>query len=151
MLNTMLLSSEDVNVRTYSSMNVFELTRNVIDIHKKRKIFAEMSNKTNQVNLFFFSDGSVQLSETNQIYSLEHLPENTDLILPKNPKLMDFIVLYYEQSTSAAIVSFDKKTRIKLYGNGNRLMGLDEPLICDMPFMSLKLVFAGEIEGWVIC
>ena len=64
---------------------------------------------------------------------------------------MDFVILFYEQSTSAAIVSFDKLTRIKLYGNGNRIMGLDEPLVCDMPFMSLKLVFGGDIDGWIIC
>lgn len=151
MFNTLLLSEEDHNVRTYSRMNVFELSSNVLSYRKKRKILSELSQKTNQINLFFFSDGTVELTKPNELYCLEHIPENTDLILPKNPNLMDFVVLFYEQSTSAAIVSFDKLTRIKLYGNRNRIMGLDEPLVCDMPFMSLKLVFGGDIDGWIIC
>jgi hypothetical protein len=29
-------------------------------------------------------------------------------------------------------------------------MGLDEPLLCDMPFMSLRLTFLGDVDGWVI-
>lgn len=122
-------------------------------LNHEQKIFVTKSieKKTCDINMFFFSDGSVELKKTNTLYCLEHVPLNTDIILPQKPQFLDYIVLFYEQTTTIVSVSTEKITKIKIRGNGERIMGLDEALICDMAFMSLRLVYGGPIDGWVIC
>lgn len=150
MIKTVFLTQEDDGSKTFNSLNVFDLTKNKLKINERIKIVSDISNKAKNIDMFFFSDGSVELKKCNQIYCLEHIPHNTDMILPKKPNLMDWVLLYYEQTTTVLNVSYDKPTKINLRGNGNRIMGLDEKLICDMPFMSLRLTFLGDIDGWVV-
>ena len=99
---------------------------------------------------FYFSDGSVHLTKPNTVYSMEYIPHNTDLILPKDIQLCDWVALFYEQTTTLEVLTGDRLTKINIRGNGKRIMGLDEPLLCDMPFMSLRLTFLGDVDGWVI-
>jgi hypothetical protein len=150
MLRTVFLNREEEGIKTFNSLNVFDLTKKKLKTTKRVKIASEISIMSRRIDMFFFSDGSVELKKCNQIYCLEHIPYNTDMFLPKKPNLMDWILLYYEQTTTALDVSFDRITKINLRGNGNRIMGLDEKLICDMPFMSLRLTFLGDIDGWVV-
>lgn len=150
MFNTRFLNKEGDGWKNFNSSNAFELSSKRIDYNLRRNTVLDISRKTTSVQLFSFSSGRVDLHYTNQLYCLEHMPENTDLVLPKNPNLHDWIVLFYEQTTLAVDVSFDRLTKIKIRGNGKRIMGLDEPLLCDMPFMSLRLTFIGDIDGWVV-
>lgn len=151
MFKTQFLVDQDDYSKTINQLNTFELSSKRIDYEVRKKTFLDIFHKTVWgVNLFYFSKGGVELKQTNQLYCLEHIPHNTDLILPKNPNLHDWIVLFYEQTTIALDVSFDRLTKIKIRGNGKRIMGFDEPLICDMPFISLRLTFMGDIDGWVV-
>lgn len=150
MIKTVFLNLEEEGVKVFNSLNVFDVTKHKLNAKNRIKILHEISNETKNINMFFFSDGSVELKQCNQIYCLEHIPYNTDLLLPKKPNLMDWVLLFYEQTTTAIDVSFDKITKIKLRGNGNRIMGLNENLICDMPFMSLRMTFLGDTDGWVV-
>lgn len=150
MIQTVFLNQQEEGIKFFNSRNLFDLTEKRLNKNNRIKIARNVIKKTNSINMFFFSDGSVELSKCNEIYCLEHIPYNTDMILPKTPRLMDWILLYYEQTTVAVNVSHERITRIKLRGNGNRIMGLDEPLVCDMPFMSLRLTFLGDIDGWVV-
>ena len=68
----------------------------------------------------------------------------------KNIQLFDWVSLFYEQTTALTKLSNEALTKINIRGNGNRIMGLDEPLYCDMPFISLRLTFLGDVDGWVI-
>lgn len=151
MFNTVFLENEDENSKTFSRLNVNQHASKVLNYDQKKVFLEKIGDAAGRIGLFFFSDGSYEIKRVNQIYCLEHVPLNTDLLLPKYPKLMDWVVLYYEQTTIITKVSGEKITKIKLNGNGNRIMGLDEPLLCDMAFMSLRLCFMGSIEGWVVC
>jgi hypothetical protein len=150
MLRTVFLKEEELGIKVFNSLNVFNLTKNKLKTKERIKIASEISVMSRRVDMFLFNDGSVELKKCNQIYCLEHIPYNTDMLLPKKPNLMDWVLLYYEQTTAALDVSYEKITRIKLRGNGNRIMGLDEHLVCDMPFMSLRLTFLGDVDGWVV-
>lgn len=150
MIRTVFLNQEGEGVKRFNSFNVFDITKKRFDVSKRIKQAYDVSNKTRHINMFFFTDGSVELKNCNFIYCLEHIPYNTDMLLPKNPKLLDWVLLHYEQTTVADVVSFERVTKIKLRGNGQRIMGLDEPLNCDIPFMSLRLTFLGDIDGWVV-
>jgi hypothetical protein len=152
MLGTTFLKNETSEYKEFS----LELPKYLLSkkfIPAKINFYNEVINKRQGrigCQNFSFSSGSVHLNNVNHVYSLEHIPHNTDLILPKNIKLTDWVVLHYEQTTTINFVSNDKKTPIKIRGNGNRIMGLDEPLICDMSFQTLRLTFLGEIDGWVV-
>ena len=156
MFRTQFLFDENEGIKGFSGLNVFSLSSKRVTPLIRRKVFNDItsggfnSKTAVGIQMFSFSNGSVELKKTNELYCLEHLPLSTDLLLPKNPKLMDWVVLFYEQTTILDNVSHDRLTKIKIRGNGQRIMGLDEHLLCDMPFMSLRLVFLGDIDGWVV-
>jgi hypothetical protein len=151
MINTVFLEKEEFEYKNFKIIKPeYSLKQQIIS--SKHRMFCDLINMNMRVGCknFYFSDGSVYLKESNQFYNMEHIVHKTDLILPKDIHINDWIVLLYEQQTTAKLVSYEKITPIKIYGNGRRIMGLDEPLICDMPFMSLRLTFLGDIEGWVV-
>lgn len=150
MFRTQFLVNEDEGWKDFSSNNTFQLSSKRIDLQLRKQTLAEIHQRTTSVQMFSFSSGAVELKYPNTLYCLEHLPANTDLLLPKSPNLQDWVVLFYEQTTLATKVSREKLTKIKIRGNGKRIMGLDEHLVCDMPFMSLRLTFLGDMDGWVV-
>lgn len=149
MIKTTFLTNEDYNFKEFRSISSSYI-QNEKFYDFKQKFFTEIFEKTRQIDLFYINKGDVFLKQVNQIYCLDYIPYNSDVILPKDIQLNDWIVLHYEQTTSATQVSQEKITKINIRGNGRRIMGLDEPLLCDMPFMALRLTFLGDIDGWVV-
>jgi hypothetical protein len=151
MFGTTLLKKEDYNFKEFSTDRPNYTKQRKFDKAKIRLISdVQAMNGFISCPNFYFSDGSVYLQSPNTVYSLEYIPYNTDLILPKNIQLFDWISLFYEQTTALTKLSNEALTKINIRGNGNRIMGLDEPLYCDMPFISLRLTFLGDVDGWVI-
>jgi hypothetical protein len=151
MINTVFLENEDEYSKTFSRLNVSEKTFKFLNYNQKKVLLKNIGDVARNIGTFYFSEGFYELSETNKIYHLEHIPYNTDLYLPKYPKFLDWVAMYYNQDIVIHKVSNDRITKIKIFGNGNRVMGLDESLLCDMAFMSLRLCFMGPIDGWVVC
>jgi len=153
MFNTVLLIGEQEHSRDYSAhpVNSFIKDKNIITPKMKLKTDVEQSVRTSNHESFNFSAGKVFLTRVNDIYWIEHLKDTRDIVLPKNPKFLDWITLYHEQHTIALyLTKNNKRGNITIYGEGSRIMGYDEPLVCDMDFLSLKLIYVNDIEGWVI-
>lgn len=150
MFRTVFLTDEDYNFKEFNSLNVVSLSSKKISKNISQKVFNDLIVKSKFVENFYFSNGQVELKFLDNVYCLEHIPVNTDLILPKDPKTANWVLLYYNQTDIIYRVSYDKKTPIKIRGNGRRIMGLDEPLLCDLPFMSLKLTYLDNNTGWVV-
>ena len=153
MFNTVLLTGENEYSRDYSTAPVknFLKEKSVLKPAMKFKTQVEESRRVFGHENFRFSDGKVFLTRSNDIYWLEHVKENRDIVLPKDPKFLDWVTLYHEQHTIALhLTSNNKRGDIKIYGEGSRIMGYDEPLVCDMDFLSLKFIYVNDIEGWVI-
>lgn len=146
MFNTVFLKDENDFSKAYKSKTIVNQKVN------KQYLTNSIVNSALNWNFdyFSFSSGRVELNRTNFIYFLEYMPEKSDIILPKNPNLMDWVLLCHNTFDMAFNLNFDKITKMKIYGNSNRIMGFDEPLICDMQFASLRLTFGGDIDGWII-
>lgn len=150
MLRTNFLISESEGNKSFSNGNVFELTANKLPLTDRVKLAKEIGKSAaSSQEWYFFNQMNVEL-KSNQVYCLEHVGVNADLVLPKNPKKDDWVLLYYEPTTMYQKVSFDVKRNITIYGNKKRIMGYDEPLICDMEFSSLRLSFIDDIIGWMV-
>lgn len=146
MFNTVFLKDEDDFSKAYKSKTI-----TTQKINKKYLASSIVDSALNwRFDYFSFSSGRVELHKTNFIYFLEYMPEKSDIVLPKNPNLMDWVLLCYSSSDMAFNLNFDRITQMKIYGNKNRIMGFDEPLTCDMQFSSLRFSFAGDIDGWII-
>jgi hypothetical protein len=151
MYKTIFLTDEDYNFKELNSLNVKYLSfEKVSKKIPEKKIHNEITKKTFHSNFFSFSQGNVYLNQLDHVYILEFMPHSSDIILPKNPKTSNWIVLFYSQLDIIHNISYDKKTPILLRGNGQKIMGLNEPLLCDIPFVSLKLVYLDNFSGWVI-
>jgi len=149
MFQTIFLKDENTSYKNFEILNTKNIPKNNI---ANFRIYNDVKKRNMRIACenFYFSDGSVYLKAPNELYVLEHITHKTDLILPRDIQINDWVVFIYDQKTSLTEVSHDKITPIKIHGNGRRIMGLDEPLICDMPFMSLRLSFLGDIDGWVV-
>jgi len=150
MLKTTFLSNQDYNYKEFHSGNVIELTGKYFNVGLKRKILSDVLSKTFSIQPFYTSKGDTVLKHLDFIYCLENMPYNADIVLPKNPKPGSWIILHYEQQTVCVDLSMDKYTKFKLKGNGERIMGYDEDLMCDIPFISLRLTYLDKINGWLV-
>ena len=153
MFNTVLLVGENEFSRDYSASPVKSIIREkrVLTPKMQLKTIVEENSRTRGHTTFRFSDGKVFLDQANEIYWIEHLKDTRDIVLPKKPKFLDWVTLYHEQHTIALhLTKNNKRGNIKIYGEGSRIMGYDEPLVCDMDFLSLKFIYVNDIEGWVI-
>jgi hypothetical protein len=154
MIGTSFISPRDEteNCKTFKKFDHTSLGYNKIilsqDQAKNQK--SEINFSTWFRNAYVsFSNGALELIDKNYIYCLEYMPESKDIILPKNPFPMDWVVLYYDLMNGVDLSS-QRVAKLNIYGNGKRIMGFDEPLKCDMQFLSLKLTFVEEQSGWVV-
>ena len=151
MINSMFLidQTDDMNKKFYN-LSAPKISNSKISKSDRFTINKQIIIKSVNPNAFHITKGQVKLNEKNQIYCLEHIQGNVDIVLPKADNIFDWIVLFYDQDRIVKNVSNERHSRIKLYGNGSRIMGLDEPMICDVPFMSLRLTYVNDIDGWII-
>lgn len=152
MINTILLNKQN----DHSASKSFVQYDDSVYLNKKYNVNQYKQFKYDTVvksfvsNSFRFTSGKVELLFSNHMYWLEHIPGNVDIVLPKVKNLMDWVVFWYDQDQTIEGVSHDTHSKLKIYGNGSRIMGFDETLTCDVPFMALKLVFVNEQDGWII-
>ena len=153
-MQTALLLDQDENSKTYVKINPLDFSNFQLQDKKILNTISDIQTLRAPGSLikywFTFSDGSVELLETNFFYCLEYLKLSKDIILPKKPKMYDWVVLFYDQVEMALSIELGANDKLKIYGNGNRIMGYDEPLICDMQFSHLKLMFIDDMNGWII-
>lgn len=150
MIGTVFLADQTDVSKTLSSLNVLELSSKRLTSDQRNIIHSSAASKTLCSESFKISTGRVDLYQSNQIFNLEHIPGNVDIVLPKAKNILDWIVLWYDQDRTIFNVSYDRHSKVKIYGNGARIMGLDEAMVCDMPFMSLRLTFVNNIDGWIV-
>lgn len=152
MINTVFLSEHsDKGSKSFSRLlKIPSVLSQKLSLSERKQIHSEVTSQNRVFENFSIKSGRVYLNSTNYIFSMEHVPGNVDIVLPKAKKMLDWIVLWYDQDRTIHDVSFDNHSKIKIYGNGSRIMGLDEPLICDMPFMSLRLTYISDADGWVV-
>lgn len=134
--------------KEFSSSKVVNLTHKKLNNTLYTKIKARDKQQWFAPN-FDFEFGYVDLAP-NVVYCIKYINENRDLVLPKKPNHTDWVSLWHEQTTVIKNLTMENKRPIKIYGNGQRIMGLDEPLICDVEFQTLKLVFLDDVQGWII-
>ena len=104
MIKTTFLTKEDDHSKEFRSLSL-SYAQNEKFSDFRQKFLSEIFTKTRQIDLFSIKKGEVFLKNTNQIYCLDYLPYNSDIILPKPETLHDWIVLYYDQTTSATVLS----------------------------------------------
>lgn len=151
MLRTVLLEDENENVKTFSFSRNMK-TASLISGSNKQNILNSIHKETrSKDHTLYRTDGVIELKNSNSVYMLSFLSVSTDIVLPKSPKPMDYVVLTYDPTDVAQVISKDNLTKIKLYGNGKNIMGLNEYMKCDVPFYTLRLVFVDDAYGWVIC
>ena len=133
------LFDEDDHLRRFRQYNVTDKLK-----HSNVKI-----NNGNMFN-FHINGGDVYLKGLDQIYVLDLIQGKCDIVLPENPIPSNYVILMQNFNYLTNEFSSSKYQIIKIYGNKKRILGFDEPLICDIPFAMLKLVFVDEQNGWVI-
>lgn len=153
MFKTQFLTDEREGMKSFNALNTYQVSSKRITPEMRAQTFGEISQTTRRTIGYRVSSGNVYLPFTNRLYCIEHLPYHSDIVLPKALNILDWVVLFYEQTTLALNVSreYGQRQTFKLYSTDKqRIMGLDEPLNCDMPFMSLRLTFLGDIDGWAV-
>lgn len=152
MINTVILKNQnDEYSKTFVTTSDAPLVKKrKYNLAQRRNMNGQVMARTLTPDAFKITKGRVDLYHTNQIFCMEHIQGNVDIVLPKVNKVMDWVVLWYDQDRVIDNVSHETHSRLKVYGNGTRIMGYDEPLICDLPFMSLRFTFTNITDGWII-
>ena len=145
-----MVDQYDDKHKTFSHLNVAEHANKRLTLTNRFKMVKDLSNKTASLLKFDIEKRKAYLTKSNEIFHLTHVPGNVDLVLPKVEKINDWVVLFYDQDQSIFNVFNETHSKIKVYGNGERIMGYDEPMICDIPFMSLRLTYVNKPDGWII-
>lgn len=147
MITTTFFTDQDESSKTYKSLNVSEvsgkyISRNLLDIAS--------FNELPRARHFNNYGGRTFIDNVNTVYYLDYVKGTCDIVLPKNPKPQNWVVLLYRPIVTFEDFNIDTTSHIKVYGNGKRIMNLDEPLFCDVQFASLRLTFIDDINGWII-
>jgi len=124
----------------------------VLSRNNQNKVGKQITGKMRYAGCIdaIISKGAVHLPLANEIYTLEALTKTSyDLVLPNNPKFLDWIVLSILTDDVITSVDFDQFPLIRIKSKEN-IMSHNEDLICDVPFMSLRLTYTGVTDGWVI-
>ena len=158
MIRTTLMTDRDEYGKGFSHLDIFQKSSKRLTAKNRFFMVRDLTSKTRNLHDFNPASDKVHLYETNEIYHLVHIlsrpsnkrADNVDIVLPKVKNITDWVVLFYDQDQSIYSVFDDNFSKIKLYGNGSRIMGYDEPLICDVPFMSLRLTYVNDVDGWII-
>jgi hypothetical protein len=155
MFKTVLLVDQDENSKTYTARGIKNVTGSKVGAKVANKVAKEILFKTHPLFYhacpFVFSEGHIQLPKTNEFYWLPEYENRTsiEVLLPSNPQISEWVVLFYNLTGMAGLVSLEDPCVIVLKSK-HRIMGFDEPLRCDIPFSSLRLTFMGDINGWVV-
>lgn len=150
MIQTTFLIDEQDGSKKFNSLNVYNITKSAFNYTNRKIQYNNILSKTRGCQDFSFNKGETFLKKSNEIYYIDYTDINADLVLPRSPSALDWILLIYEPHILGRDLTIDDIGKIKIYGNGSRIMGLDEPLICDMKFMSLRLTFINPTDGWII-
>lgn len=145
----LLEQKEDLN-KSFSPLSVNSLSSKRLDNENRLRMHKEIAYKVFDMDAFDLSEGMITIKKPNSIISLQYIEGNIDVVLPEASKLFDWVLLLYDQDNLIYNVSIFNKSKIKIHGNGKRIMGLDEPMICDMAFMSLRLTYVNDIDGWIV-
>lgn len=93
-----------------------------------------------------------KLSNLNTTYKIDfNISLTREYCLPKAQNFNNWIV--FEHQFGANIVNnlnFDNYSPITIRSETQKIMGTYEPLICDVPFYSLRLSYIDHNVGWVI-
>lgn len=134
-MNTTLLNKQNYDYKQFISLDINAVYNK--KIYKKNNFFHEYSY--NKIYI-----------QPNTLIVITNFSE-TEYELPKSPNVGDSILFYVDPLVMFNCdINFDSFPKIKIYRNGKRIMGLNEHLICDRPFQSLKLSFYTEEDGWII-
>ena len=91
------------------------------------------------INIF----GDFEWVEEEKTYYVDTSIYKRDLVLPSNPKI-GFKIIVHDFFDSWKI------RPLKVYRNGNPIMGIEEHLVCDEPNSIFALVWYGGYFGWKI-
>lgn len=135
-MNTVILSDHTYDYKEFFKLNTTSLYNKKI-YHKNNVFLCESINVIHVL--------------PNSIVHVTPFSE-TDYELPLNPKIGDSVLFFIDPFfiPNNKNIHFDSFPKIKIYRNGKRIMGLEEHLICDRPFQSLRLSFYTEEDGWII-
>ena len=155
MFKTVFLVDQDEAAKTYTARGVSAVTGKRVTNKAAQKVATEIMLKSHPLYYnaypFVWSQGCINLPKTNEFYWIPEYEKNItiDVVLPPDPKMHDWVVLFYNLTSVAGEVTMEDPLRMKLISK-HRLMGLDEPMLCDIPFSSLRLTFVGDIDGWIV-
>jgi len=151
-MNTALLISHDDD-----NNKGFLKFKHQRELKPPRDLFTKEDDIFNKVGLvqgfthdFDSENNHVEIASLNCTYNISHYTGNVDLVLPKPSTPFDWVGLWFHQDDIISKVRWETQCNLKIYGNGNRIMGYDEPMICDIPFASLRLTFVNPLDGWII-
>jgi len=155
MFKTVFLVDQDEASKTLTSKGVSAITAKKVGNKTAVKMTNEILRKTHpffyHVYPFVWSKGDIKLPKTKEFYWIPEHEQNTtiDIVLPENPEIGDWVVLFYNLTSIAGEVTMVDPLKMKLRSK-HRIMGYDEPMMCDIPFSSLRLTFLNAIDGWVV-
>ena len=147
---TLMIDQYDDRYKTFSHLDIAKKSSKRLTFVNRFNMVRDLSSKTKSLVRFDVPNEQSYLTKTNEIFHLTHVVGNVNLLLPKASQINDWVVLFYDQDQVLGEVETEAHSRIKVYGNGERIMGYDEPLVCDVPFMSLRLTYVNKIDGWII-
>ena len=110
--------------------------------------FADFHKMDSKYSAFALHDGinifgDFEWVEEEKTYYVDTSIYKRDLVLPSNPKI-GFKIIVHDFFDSWKI------RPLKVYRNGNPIMGIEEHLICDEPKSIIALVWYGGYIGWKI-
>ena len=147
---TLMVDQYEDHYKTFSHLDIAKKSSKRLTLPNRFNMVRDLSSKTMSLVRFDVPNTQSHLVKANEIFHLTHVVGNVNLVLPKASQINDWVVLFYDQDQVLRDVETEAHSRIKVYGNGERIMGYDEPMICDIPFMSLRLTYVNKIDGWII-
>jgi hypothetical protein len=147
---TLMVDQYEDRHKTFSHLDIAKKSSKRLTLANRFNMVRDLSSKTGSLFRFDVPNTQSHLVKPNEIFHLTHVVGNVNLVLPRASKMNDWIVLFYDQDQVLRDVETEAHSLIKVYGNGERIMGYDEPLVCDVPFMSLRLTYVNKIDGWII-
>lgn len=95
--------------------------------------------------------GMKEVLQLNVINTLDYDIDYQELYIPPPSKIGDWVCLMYKYGSGIMKLSLGCTRPLKLVPhNKNYIMGMKEPLNCDIDFITLKLTYINHSDGWVI-
>jgi hypothetical protein len=150
-MKTALLSNKtQQGVSTFTTVSFWkDRTKQIELFHDMSAVYILFNKGRNTKDEELDSRVIVSTNTINKIKFEKNCPK--EIILPEPSARYNWVVFEHGMADLVNIGEYDfSPIVIRCIKNKHKIMGSYEPLICDIPFASLRLTYLDETLGWVL-